>query len=73
MTQEEKLALIAQAHQAEDEGDMERAEKLYDLIPLAPELGRCLAESIGYERAKELGANFDEVEEAYGPMWHVGL
>lgn len=73
MTREEKLALIAQAHQAEDEGDMELANKLYDMVPLAPALGRSLAESIGYDRAKELGANFDEVDAAYGPSWHVGL
>ena len=73
MTREEKMAIFELAWKAEEAGDEQLAESLYDLIPLAPRLGRCLAESIGYERAKELGANFDEVDEAYGPNWHIGL
>ena len=66
MTREEKMAIIELAWKAEEAGDEQLAESLYDQIPLAPRLGRCL-------RAKELGANFDEVDEAYGPNWHIGL
>ena len=73
MILEEKLKLIEAAEEAEKAGNFVLAETLFDQVPLAPALGRGLAESIGYERAVALGVNFEEVDEAYGPDWHVGL
>lgn len=73
MTREEKRKLVNAIYAAEEAGDFELAERLSDQFPLAPALGRGLAESIGYERAVALGVNFEEVDAAYGPNWHNEL
>lgn len=73
MTREEKRELLKAIQAAEEAGDMDLAEKLSRQFPLAPALGRGLAESIGYQRAVDLGVNFEEVDAAYGPDWHINL
>lgn len=73
MTFEEKWTLLEAGMAAEDRGDNELAERIYDQIPLAPVMGRGLAETIGYKNAVALGTNFSEVDEAYGTDWHNGL
>lgn len=73
MTREEKRELLKAIQAAEEAGDMDLAEKLSDKFPLAPALGRGLAESIGYDRAVALGVNFEEVDAAYGPNWYKEL
>ncbi len=73
MTREEKRELLNAIYAAQDAGDTELEEKLSRQFPLAPALGRGLAESIGYDRAVALGVNFEEVDAAYGPDWHIGL
>lgn len=73
MKHEEKQALFNAIQAAEAAGDVEMAANLSRQFPLAPLLGFGLAESLGYEKAKALGVNFEEVDEAYGSNWHIGL
>lgn len=69
MTLEEKIALIDAADAAEEEGNLDLADRLLRQVPLAPNLARGLIESIGLDAVLAGGANLSEAEDYYGKDW----
>jgi hypothetical protein len=69
MTLHEKLAIIVQSGELEDQGKPEEAMRLNKQVPLPPWLAKTLKEKVGVDYLRESGWNLSEAEEAYGQDW----
>jgi len=69
MTEDEKVQIMLQAIDLDDEGKAQEAKILRRTLPVSPFTASFIKKYLGLEALTSMDLNFAEVEQAYGKEW----